>query len=1368
MVGQEGGPPSLFNTIDSSEYPWLSYYCLLAEEQFEEQEGVWISLLKLLKKDQKISIDNALKKALSDLGHTGSSFNVNHLCIYRWADLCSSMDTSFILYPLVWQRYFTLYLQRPIFTASMPERGSLGLRFFSTNRTQGIRRNMRKALTKSFRSLQEELKSIKRDNEEEKGNIFLLELLPKLISYYQMLQMWLEEPRLHEETLSLPSLPIQYEPERLSKLFKTQQSDWVEFLRLWEIEDIIKVMLDEWKQVQLYQKALSCQTESHEQSPDTAAARIEKRLRYRSTPAPPPPFISPPAPFSLVPTRILLSKPDLLSAVVADINFIAQQGSSYCERYNSMVALDSEYMSGIPDLYSNQPRQFHVSIPCHKKAACTGSATIVFRFNELTPHPHWEQRVPQNRQEHKELLSALSCPVSFDLCKAVARTEHVVGELSKLSESNDSEALSNGVSLFYEVLKFITSETKQYPPTCQFLSSCIQILGQEFIHRDPSQTATILQLLLAQRSLGDILAPLFDPNLCPPDFISMYVSVREVAIKEGPTIAFSTLTKFNIPKWLSDYSPSLPDSSQLLKYIFQGISYCGREPDDDLLILLEGYLSHFSKLLEYQFPLLYNEALHLVIDGTDTGGISPRCWEELSKVTTPSLSTEYDSCRLGLQLLQESLQHLSNFYTQKRFYTKETIYELVTSDYVSHILQFIVMLCTSLINKLLTSVELENNTIQGALTEAWRSIIDAFRAWILPLLNGENNEVTFPCKLERIITFDESFRLFVQLVSLLQSKFANSESGSPLHLLWFFYCNELSLPATPLHILECYHTHLTSLPWEQYAPDLSAMDLMIKLKINKEVSQMCFVFLGGIFPSFNWKEIAKQYSSDLSLSVHFHITFLQLLVMLAAEPEIMNNKDSHVPQLISDAKSFDFHYIDLKTYQDILEWQKNNCTPSSILQAGSSLSLALRLLKAAGSFPLNSTSKPLTLHKDGWDKRYSYMRMLVEIISTSSQHKETHTSSYSDIVSFMMHTLIDTVVFEPESLSTMNPVILLQEMINMFNTCHPSDQFISNLISHVTDCLDQLPNASRLHLPTITAASRTIVSIPLMVKLVEIVITVYFKHYPPVKETTLQLPAKMDGYGWTHLSSSLSIPDTAAHEFYTVCVQQFACYCLNTRLLNQLQRCSSLEEELEILTKMVQSCSSLKPKPNEEHKMFVIWDKILNLSLRQISFGNINPAINQFTSLANTLQRFGEDKATEGLLGAIGLGKKSIYSLEFRLISRVLATFIHTQLPLDTSQSVHPRLSPGAPGHIKDPMRYVTGFASVAMATKQADQASASLESLLSNKSYLHLRDYISYSLDMINDLQCNLMNIQQLFVYLVINLYSSERSLDSLRVAQT
>ena len=38
-----------------------------------------------------------------------------------------------------------------------------------------------------------------------------------------MLRLWLEEPRLHEEALYLPSLPAQYDPDRLSRVFQTKQ-----------------------------------------------------------------------------------------------------------------------------------------------------------------------------------------------------------------------------------------------------------------------------------------------------------------------------------------------------------------------------------------------------------------------------------------------------------------------------------------------------------------------------------------------------------------------------------------------------------------------------------------------------------------------------------------------------------------------------------------------------------------------------------------------------------------------------------------------------------------------------------------------------------------------------------------------------------------------------------------------------------------------------------------------------------------------------------------------------------------------------------------------------------------------------------------
>ena len=48
----------------------------------------------------------------------------------------------------------------------------------------------------------------------------------------------------------------------------------------------------------------------------------------------------------------------------------------------------------------------------------------------MTPHPHWEERIKQNRDEHSELLGALCVPIPHEMCKAVARTEHAVRYVS--------------------------------------------------------------------------------------------------------------------------------------------------------------------------------------------------------------------------------------------------------------------------------------------------------------------------------------------------------------------------------------------------------------------------------------------------------------------------------------------------------------------------------------------------------------------------------------------------------------------------------------------------------------------------------------------------------------------------------------------------------------------------------------------------------------------------------------------------------------------------------------------------------------------------------------------------------------------------
>ncbi len=63
---------------------------------------------------------------------------------------------------------------------SSPERGSMGLRLFSNNQKQSLRREMKSSLSKIVKNIQEEIDNINRtDNEEmNKDDIKLVEFLP--------------------------------------------------------------------------------------------------------------------------------------------------------------------------------------------------------------------------------------------------------------------------------------------------------------------------------------------------------------------------------------------------------------------------------------------------------------------------------------------------------------------------------------------------------------------------------------------------------------------------------------------------------------------------------------------------------------------------------------------------------------------------------------------------------------------------------------------------------------------------------------------------------------------------------------------------------------------------------------------------------------------------------------------------------------------------------------------------------------------------------------------------------------------------------------------------------------------------------------
>jgi hypothetical protein len=246
-------------------------------------------------------------------------------------------------------------------------------------------------------------------------------------------------------------------------------------------------------------------------------------------------------------------------------------------------------------------------------------SSISPQYEEIELSPKWEQMLKVNRSEYEQLVASLSLPLSLDFCKAVVRMEHTVSELSRMAEqlpeTERSKAVQSGVNLFYEILTSLNLDCRQFPPSCQFLTSCVQILGQEFIQKDPSQTVKILDCLIKQPSKADLLAPLFHPNNSPAHFLEMYSNVEAVPREEGPNVAFSVLTKFNVQDWLDGYSSSLVDRSTFLHQIWRGILLCGPRPSLEFEILLETYKHHLRHVLDFNFPELLNNFLGLLVDG---------------------------------------------------------------------------------------------------------------------------------------------------------------------------------------------------------------------------------------------------------------------------------------------------------------------------------------------------------------------------------------------------------------------------------------------------------------------------------------------------------------------------------------------------------------------------------------------------------------------------------------------------------------------------------------------------------------------------------------------------------------------------------
>ena len=389
-----------------------------------------------------------------------------------------------------------------------------------------------------------------------------LSLLKTQVQLFESFYYWLDEPRLHSGDLYLPALPVEYSAERLRHVLDGDATPWKHLLDWSAIERDVTKLRRKWSEAVDPTPASPEACVSNAAAPrDDAKTRIRMRLKRDSDVkrAPPPAVAEVKPSVPEVPDATFYDAHALQHALRSDFATLVDSARCYHAHVSRHVALDGDFLELLPKLWSNRSTSVTLSASCksminplHK---CSGPAALSTIYEGAKQDTVTCRRIEENRASTSQILIEALLPPAQAVCAAAVHVDRAVARLLRLRTSASSTAQRQmlqdvGVALFYHVTTFMDSDTKFYPPTQQFFTSCTETLGQEFIRCNPVQAQPLMQAMLQSPDLLGVLSPNFTPNTNPHVFVCMYRDCLPVAKQHGADVAFTLLSKFDVTSWL--------------------------------------------------------------------------------------------------------------------------------------------------------------------------------------------------------------------------------------------------------------------------------------------------------------------------------------------------------------------------------------------------------------------------------------------------------------------------------------------------------------------------------------------------------------------------------------------------------------------------------------------------------------------------------------------------------------------------------------------------------------------------------------------------------------------------------------------------
>ncbi|KAJ3207928.1 hypothetical protein HDU67_007123 [Dinochytrium kinnereticum] len=1221
---------SLWNRVGvERECFWLAYMSLVVEisAEFEERQHVGNAIVR----DPLSSLSSLSKESSKPL----NSYAI-YRCTYQILDTPDTHPTM----PLLLQLFFSLYFERSkeVLNSSF---SCFGYRFFHEKKDVLDR-------------LERKLDSLVKMQIDENGTSGDLHRL------FNAMSLWLREKRLTTNDVYVDHLAAPFYIVRLREILSgrvtanAQSAAWFDLLPMRAIE-------------------LRMRTLTGIQSPGSRRSSVsnnrltsmDKHLRSVS-PALPPPV------FSLrSPSVTRLSDYSLKvgnDVMKTSIPFIMSKAHRFLEIMEEQKKCDSSYIDSMKSLYVNENKRGRIEKKC--SSSCNGAAVISFKYSEVKLLLEVKNILKENRVASDSFSSwdNMDPQVCVSTLRLLRMIDWICSEVHDDSEGVEAFALQ----VFYEILGEFSNDINRYPPVEAVLEDIVMRLGSLFIANSEKETVKIFGLRSQKNAL--LLSKIFNPAITASEFTSMYLAMQRNFNAADKSLTVLFLRRFNVVKWLEAFGSdemSLDFLRAVLECMHMALST--ETPDDDIVLIHRDAFRNFCSYIRQSSTLV--AAIEIILRDVITTSIPVFVINDLISSLAPNFDFsanvlekgEVFDWSLDREVLVSSLKCCSAVFNEVRTSLECGIVGIGADK------------CRAL--AYLLSLFFTSQTLYSMQSDVSRDeLMTLFQRIWLPLvgLNWSLSKDTLEITLWREEDKDIAQFLIETLCLMLGKVCRHSSSQSAMgHYIWDIYYRfvELNCPSYVLDLIQ--RVFLKLVKWENFSVTTKMVeDLWTWTSGEGEYPLALSVqrFACGVLTEARWVLDISTLHSDSSFAMK---SLLLMFSLLQRSQFIHPNDEDRAVFLLyvwNQVLSWGATNISPECYVRIIhvlpmKWKTNAETSVSTGSVTKNpLSLTLDLLRnlsgvealcngsLISDLQLSHTFAKLEFYNDYVFDLISLQTAIPRESPKSSDPSSIPRSFATDRIGSIVVETVNLVSdisneIEEKKLQLLNSTI--ERIYMILNTCSKSSREYPLIWGGVREAISSSEHSSQW----LAAACRSIASAEYMALTAELCIERELLH-------------SRDSSRWVNIRQTLVVPELEAESFIRHCLSHALVLTLYAQALQKLDEFNG-NSDLKIMIgeQLGIWIAGLKMEAVEEGKegkvllLFLKFSELLQDELSALPLPEHHSRLRaHLPAMADSLLRWGQDRANQGLWATLGFGPKSRLSAEFRFFSRAAGAFLATRL----------------------------------------------------------------------------------------------------------